>query len=188
MEHQVRYQRQARPEWTRALLAHPGCERLLSCMQCGTCSGACPLALYMDVTPRRIVQLVREGFCDEALQSETIWLCASCYACASHCPQGVQITDLMQALKHEAIRERRFPRRFPVPAIARELHAMVERRGRSTTFWLMFRQTLRHNPRAALSLARAAVALFRAGRAPLGHPRIRDIAQLRRALAGSKEA
>ncbi len=142
----------------------------------------------MDLTPRRVVQLVREGFRDEALRSETIWLCASCYACAAHCPQGMQITDLMQALKHEAIREHRFPRRFPTPAIAQALHAMVERRGRGADFWLMFRHTLRHNPRAALSLARAAISLLRAGRAPLGHARVHDIAQLRRALAGSKEA
>ncbi len=188
MEHQVRYQRQARPEWTRALLAHPGCERLLSCMQCGTCSGGCPLALYMDVTPRRIVELVRNGFRDEALRSRTIWLCASCYACAVRCPQGMQITDLMQALKHEAIRERLFPRHLPLPVLARELHAIVERRGRVAEFWPMFRQMLRHDPRAAWSTARAAVDLLRAGRLPLGRPHVRDMDQLRRALAASKEA
>src|SRR5512142_1457523 len=112
MEHQVRYQRQARPEWSRALLARPGCERLLSCVQCGSCSAACPLALYMDITPRRVVQLVREGFRDEVLRSQTIWLCASCYSCAVHCPQAIHITDLMQALKREAIRERLFPPRL----------------------------------------------------------------------------
>ena len=125
MEHQVRYQRQARPECTRAILARPCCERLLSCTQCGTCSGTCPLALYMDVTPRRIVQFVREGFRDDALRSQTIWLCASCYACAVHCPQDIDLTDLMHALKREAIREHLFPRHFPIPALAQELHRMV---------------------------------------------------------------
>src|SRR5512133_3012976 len=99
MEHEVRYQRQARPEWTRALLAHPGCEHLLSCTQCGVCSGACPLAAYIDVPPRRLMQLVRDGFRDEALRTQTIWLCASCYSCTAHCPQAIEITEVIRALK-----------------------------------------------------------------------------------------
>ena len=53
--------------------------------------------------PRRIIQLVREGFRHDALRSQTIWLCASCYACAVHCPQDIHITDVMYTLKREAI-------------------------------------------------------------------------------------
>ncbi len=34
---------------------------LTTCIQCGTCSGTCPLSLYMDFTPRRIIALVRTG-------------------------------------------------------------------------------------------------------------------------------
>jgi quinone-modifying oxidoreductase subunit QmoC len=188
MEHHLRYQRQANPQWTRAVLARPGCERLPSCMQCGTCSGTCPLSLYMDFTPRRIVQLVREGFREDALRSQTIWLCASCYSCAVHCPQDVHITDVMYALKREAIRERLFPRRLPIPVLAQEFHRMVQRRGRSSEFWVVLRLMLRTNPLGLVSMARTGLALVRTGRLSLRRARIKNIDQLRRALTGSKEA
>jgi heterodisulfide reductase subunit C len=53
----------------------PGCENLQSCIQCGTCSGMCPLSIYMDFTPRQIIELVRSDFKNEVLKSYT-------YGCA----------------------------------------------------------------------------------------------------------
>ncbi len=182
MEQGIRYQREAQPEWTRSILSHPGCERLMSCMQCGTCSGTCPLSLYMDFTPRRIVQLVREGFRDDALRSQTIWLCASCYACAAHCPQDIHITDLMYTLKREAIRERLFPRRFPIPVLAQEFYRTVRRWGRSSEFWVVLRLMLRTNPLGLLSMVPAGVALMRTGRLSLKRERIEHVEELQRAL------
>src|SRR5512142_1640305 len=102
---QMKFQREADPEWAGEIRRLPGCERLFSCMQCGTCSGTCPLSIYMDYTPRRVINLAREGFRTEALSSNTIWLCASCYSCAVQCPQDIHITDIMYGLKREAIRE-----------------------------------------------------------------------------------
>ena len=61
MQRELRFQREADPEWARQVSERPGCEGLYSCLQCGACSGTCPLSIYMDFTPRRIVALVREG-------------------------------------------------------------------------------------------------------------------------------
>ncbi len=72
-----------------------------------------PLSIYMDFTPRRIMTLVREGFRKEALSSQTIWLCASCYSCAVHCPQDIHITDVMYSLKREAIKDKLVSEAFP---------------------------------------------------------------------------
>ena len=47
-------------------------EQLFSCIQCGTCSAACPVSHYMDYTPRKIIQMVREGFKEEVLTSSTV--------------------------------------------------------------------------------------------------------------------
>jgi quinone-modifying oxidoreductase, subunit QmoC len=182
MEHQIRYQRECDPAWTRQILSRPGCERLMSCIQCGTCSGTCPLSLYMDFTPRRVVQLVREGFRDDALKSQTIWLCASCYACAAHCPQDIHITDIMYTLKRQAIREGLFPKRFPIPVLAQEFYKMVRRRGRSSEFWVVLRLMLRTNPLGLFSMTRAGLALLRTGRLSLRRERIEHIDELQRAL------
>ena len=39
------------------VMAVPGCEQLEGCIQCGTCSGVCPLSIYMDYTPRQVMAL-----------------------------------------------------------------------------------------------------------------------------------
>ena len=70
----------------REVMSVPGCEQLESCIQCGTCSGVCPLSIYMDYTPRQVMALTRGDFKNEVLKSHTIWLCASCYACTVGMP------------------------------------------------------------------------------------------------------
>ncbi len=182
MDRLLRYQREADNEWTRRVASRPGCEGLYSCLQCGTCSATCPLSIYMDYTPRRIIQLVREGFHDDALRSQTIWLCASCYACAVHCPQNIHITDVMYTLKREAIQSNRSPKHFPIPVLAREFYDMVARRGRSSEFWLVMRLMLKTTPLGLFKMAGSGLALLRTGRLSLKSERIRGVAELQSAL------
>ncbi len=183
----LRYQREADPAWARKITSHPGCERLFSCIQCGTCSGTCPLSLYMDYTPRRIVALVREGFYKDALRSQTIWLCASCYSCAVHCPQNIEITDLMYTLKREAIRRKVFPKRFPIPVLAREFYELVRQRGRSSEFWLVIRLMLKTNPLGLLGMAKTGLSLLRTGRMSVKMEGIRGVKELQAALNAARE-
>jgi heterodisulfide reductase subunit C len=187
MERHIRYQREADVQWTHGIAEKPGCERLYSCIQCGTCSGTCPLSLYMDYTPRRIIQLVREGFREDALKSQTIWLCASCYACAVHCPQDIHITDVMYTLKREAIASNMAPKRFPIPVLAREFYEMVRRYGRSSEFWLVLRMMLKTNPLGLFSMAGSGLALMRTGRLSLRHEKIKNTEQLQAMLPDSRE-
>ena len=182
MLRKLKFQREADPQWARLVSERPGCEGLFSCLQCGACSGTCPLSSYMDFSPRRIVALVREGFRKDALSSKTIWLCASCYSCAVHCPRQIHITDIMYSLKREAIQYRLYPVRFPVPVLAQEFCKMVRRRGRSSEFWLVLRMALRSNPLILLGMWRTGWQLMRAGRLSLRMDRIRDVGSLPREL------
>jgi quinone-modifying oxidoreductase subunit QmoC len=184
----MKFQREAEPQWAEQLGKQPGCERIFSCIQCGTCSGTCPLSIYMDFTPRKIIALVREGFRTDALSCQTIWLCASCYSCAVHCPQEVHITDVMYSLKREAIKHRLYPARFPIPVLAQEFYEMVRRRGRNSEFWLVLRMALRTNPFALLRLARPGWQLLRTGRLSLRRERIERVHELEREMAPTKEA
>ena len=187
MERQIRYQREADLEWAQQFTKHPGCERLLSCIQCGTCSGTCPLSIYMDLTPRQVIALVREGFRDDVLRSKTIWLCASCYACSVECPQKVGITDLMYRLKREAIRNNLYPARFPIPVLAQEFCELVRRRGRNSEFWVVVRMALRSNPLVLLQLVRVGWDLWRTGRLSVRMERIRRVNELKYLPTASKE-
>jgi len=184
IERKLKFQREADPEWARRISERPGCEGLSSCLQCGACSGACPLSIYMDYSPRRIIALVREGFRKEALSSKTIWLCASCYSCVVHCPRRIHVTDVMYSLKREAMQQRLYPRRFPIPVLAQEFFKIVRKNGRNSEFWLILRTALRSNPLILLGMLRIGWDLVRTGRFTLARERIAGAAGLSRKLAG----
>jgi quinone-modifying oxidoreductase subunit QmoC len=186
LQRQIKYQRDADPEWGRRVASLPGCERLLACSQCGSCSGACPLSIYMDITPRRILALAREGFRDDVLRSQTIWLCSCCYACATDCPQGIHITDVMFALKREAIENGYHPRRFAIPALAEEFDRSVRSSGRTPEFWLATRMAVRSGPAALLGTLRLAWKLRRRGRLVLRPRGIQRLARFQDAMRRAK--
>jgi heterodisulfide reductase subunit C len=81
----------------------PAGERLNRCIQCGTCTGSCPVSYAMDISPRQLIALFRAGEMEKIMKSRTIWICASCYACTTRCPSGIKVTDLIYALKRTAM-------------------------------------------------------------------------------------
>ncbi len=152
----------------------PGGEGIFECLQCGSCSGICPIAPFMDYTPRRLINMVREGFKDEALHSRTVWLCSSCYSCTVNCPAGIHITDVMYALKRVAIREGTHPKWFPIPALAQEFLRNVMRSGRNNEFRVVLGLALRTNPLKLLKMAPLGLKLLRTGRIDIRGEKIRD--------------
>ena len=80
-------------------------ENIHKCMQCGTCSGACPMSDSMDVPPRKIVVLAQYGLKDEVTDANTVWLCATCQACHARCPRGLNLTKIMEAIRQLTLRE-----------------------------------------------------------------------------------
>jgi len=161
-------------------------QRLLSCIQCGTCSATCPLAHYMDYTPRKIIAMTREGFKEEVLNSLTIWLCASCYSCTVQCPRQIHITDVMYTLKREAILMGFYPRRLPIPVLAREFYKRVLKDGRNTESWLLISLYLRTNPFKMLRESVLGFKLFVRGRLTIGKERVKGRDQLHSILKHEK--
>lgn len=160
----------------------PGGRALYACIQCGTCSGTCPLSTYMDYAPRKIIAMTRAGFKDEVLRSFTIWLCASCYACSVECPRQIKIADFMAELKQRAIQEEVYPKRFPGAVLAREFFDSVRARGRNTESRLVLRLYAKTNPLQLLRQVRLGLKLMRTGRFSLRAEAIRQKEQLRKLL------
>lgn len=77
---------------------------LLECNQCGRCSAGCPVAAAMDLLPSQAIRLAQLGL-EEVLESNTIWICASCLTCVTRCPKGVDLPRLMEALRQVALRK-----------------------------------------------------------------------------------
>lgn len=84
----------------------PAGRLIRQCIQCGTCSASCPTAYAMDYTPRQLWRLLQLGFVDEVLNSQTFWLCTVCGSCQVRCRRGIDIKDVMVALKEWSVREK----------------------------------------------------------------------------------
>lgn len=182
MTRTIKYESDRVRGFGREVMSVPGCEQLESCIQCGTCSGVCPLSIYMDYTPRQVMELTRSDFKAEVLSNRTIWLCASCYACTVECPREIRITDIMYELKQRAIKEGVYPKRFPIPVLAREFTEMVRRNGRITEMVLVMRLFLKTSWLAALGNWRMGLDLIRTGRLSLVTEKIERRADIARML------
>ena len=163
----IKFEAERDPAFARWISHTVGGERIRHCLQCGLCSGSCPLSIYMDYTPRRLMHLSREGFKEEVLKSRTIWLCTCCYACMVECPKKINITHLMYALKERAIREGFYPKRFAIPVMAQEFAKMVRRNGRVTEGLLVFRILLRVSLWRLLGMSKLGFRLIRSHRMAL---------------------
>lgn len=76
---------------------------LLACNQCGKCSAGCPIVGTMGILPSQVIRMAQLGM-EEVLETNTIWICASCLTCVARCPKGVDLPRLMEALRQVALR------------------------------------------------------------------------------------
>jgi len=182
----VLYETSMDPKFLSEVYSIPGGEKIKDCLQCGTCSGSCPVAWAMEETPRQIFAMIRAGMRDRILESLTIWTCASCYQCAQRCPQQIKITDIMYILKRMAIRENR-ERSKRARALSKLFVEIVNKYGRNRETALMTRFMLSTNPWGAIAAAPIALALRTHGRLPLGGSKVRDIDGLRKIVAKAQE-
>jgi heterodisulfide reductase subunit C len=164
---------------TREMLDHsfaetvaPDREKLLTCIQCGTCTASCPTAYAMDYTPRQLWRLVQVGLRDEALRSRTFWLCTTCYSCTIRCPRGIALTETMAALKRLAIAEGvQGKEKDNVSSFYRAFMDTVRRHGRNYEPEFLLRYFFLTNPLGLLGQARLGFDMWRKGKIGLNpHP------------------
>jgi len=74
------------------------------CYQCKTCSSGCPVSFAMDIQPHQIIYMIRMGLKDEVLKSASIWLCVSCEACTTRCPNDIDVAKVMDVMKMASLK------------------------------------------------------------------------------------
>jgi len=77
------------------------------CYQCGVCSGSCPWNLVRTFLPRKLIRETQFGLVD--LESDEIWRCVGCRTCVQRCPRGVELVDIMRAIRRIAVEWRAVP-------------------------------------------------------------------------------
>jgi len=80
-------------------------EKIDLCFQCGACSSGCPMTQEMDYLPSKVIRMTQLGL-EEALDSKTIWVCTTCFNCEVRCPRGIDIANVMEALRTMVLRKK----------------------------------------------------------------------------------
>lgn len=79
------------------IIKEEGGEILKLCYQCGLCTATCPWNLVRSFAVRKLLRQAQLGLVD--FESEDVWTCVACRLCVQRCPRGVEVPDIMTALR-----------------------------------------------------------------------------------------
>ena len=81
---------------------------LYTCIQCGKCTGGCPVSIKSPLNIRRVIResVVREDLHIFFNRLE-IWDCTTCSTCAIRCPRGLRPVDAIIGLREMMVEEGR---------------------------------------------------------------------------------
>jgi len=161
--------------------------KIKNCLQCGTCTGTCPVSYAMDISPRQTIALFRAGRVEDILQSRTIWLCASCYSCTVRCPVGIRITDTLYALKRIAIDKKIYPPKFPVHTLSKAFIDNIYKYGRNYELGLGIRYYLKTNFLKLFSNMGYGLSMIRRGRLRIIPKKLKRIGQIQAIIKKANE-
>ncbi len=71
------------------------------CIQCGTCTGGCPVKFRSPLNMRRLVrQTYITNDPSPLFKSPELWACTTCSNCSLRCPAGVKNVELIMAIRN----------------------------------------------------------------------------------------
>ena len=166
------------------------------CMQCGVCSGSCPLGKAWEHPPQELLMMIRAGKREAVLSSESMWMCTSCYNCVVRCPREVPVTHIMHGLATYAKRLGLQPKNQPTALFGDIFWNNLKKKGRVNELKLglslYFKDGIGSGIREAMKKQKLGLNMLKAKRvSPMelfggGHG-IKDISGLLRILARAEE-
>jgi heterodisulfide reductase subunit C2 len=117
------------------------------CYQCGKCTAGCPLNEDMDIMPSQILRILQAelpGYEDKLLSSLSIWLCLACDTCYSRCPQEVKLSQVMDFLRQESLRQNKVnPKAKDILSFHKAFLETIEKNGKLNEVWLTLNYKLK---------------------------------------------
>ncbi len=81
---------------------------LYGCIQCGRCTGGCPVTVRTNLNVRRFVyDSIDEDALEELARLPEIWDCTACNTCAVRCPKGLKPVEVLIGLRGVMVLEGR---------------------------------------------------------------------------------
>jgi Fe-S oxidoreductase len=78
---------------------------LLECIQCGRCTGGCPVSMKTGLNIRGIIyETLVEDFMDVSGMG-VLWDCTNCLTCTTRCPKDIKPADVIIGLRGHVVEE-----------------------------------------------------------------------------------
>ncbi len=105
----------------------------------------------MDYLPDVVMRMVQLGLKEKVLNSNTIWVCASCETCTTRCPNEIDIAGVMDTLRRMALAEGKVaPAVRDVPKFHKAFLDSIKSGGRVHEIGMIAGYTLKAEPMAKL--------------------------------------
>ncbi len=79
--------------------------KALLCIECGKCTGICPVSKFnRGYSPRILLNKSLNGASEDLLKDKNIWACLTCRLCDEQCPADIKYIELIQTIRLEAQR------------------------------------------------------------------------------------
>ncbi|MGQ9582168.1 MAG: 4Fe-4S dicluster domain-containing protein [Thermoplasmatota archaeon] len=95
------------PDFVAQIIRYGG-QDVQTCLQCGNCTGVCPVSLKTPYKTRNLIKLCQYGY--KKIFFSIPWICAGCHRCYEHCPADINPSEVFVAIRHIQVRERGVPR------------------------------------------------------------------------------
>jgi len=89
------------------------------CMQCGECTGSCPVSVKSKLNPRRLMLEIAYTIANvkymtmypsvNVQQKSEVWDCTTCHTCSQLCPRDVDPMEVLIGLRGLLVEEGRIP-------------------------------------------------------------------------------
>jgi heterodisulfide reductase subunit C2 len=114
-----------------------------TCYQCQKCTNGCPMVFAMDIVPHQVIHKVQLGLIDELINSDTIWVCASCETCTARCPNEIDIAHVMDTLRHLSVKKGVKPSQKQAPTFHKAFMSNIKSLGRMHELTMALDYTLK---------------------------------------------
>lgn len=82
---------------------------LFGCIQCGKCTGGCPVARKTVLNIRTLIYHMLVDSQMDVDGHQELWDCTSCFTCVERCPKDVEPAELIISLRGELVESGRVP-------------------------------------------------------------------------------
>ena len=160
-------------------------QNISRCYQCKKCSAGCSVNFVMDLKVNEVVRAIQLGDRERLLAANSYWVCTACKTCKNRCPNDIDSSAIMDALKAIAIKENRVKEDNKINHFHSSFLTTVKLLGRTHELGMV--GLYKHKTKTYTDDLEMGLELFKRGKLKILPERIRGAKQIKKIFEMAKE-